>query len=450
MNKIAQRRGVFNKMREMINAPVGGAAEKFFNPQFSRVMEKLRQVDADARSIVAGKPLEGGDPGADPVAFKDLIKSAKSNLNKREYMTAFADLSRFHRRFSNLLKKLTEFDKEVNEIHHQFLVKDVGNEHLEELRGLKGRWASELASREQMIKEAGAITDFLKSWTSPRGRALRFYESRYENRVKPFRNGIANAIKEAERLLNKTLISLKQMATARAVRNPDQYAAGISVINNAYNTYNEGFKAFYNSEPVKQVMEKLLPAKNIDEKGLGQQDVPGTGIEVKVPSLNVPADQAVTIPSPNKTIEPEEGEVEFKSDQIAREMGLTPPRVPQEFARTSPPPQGESGTHSVAPGTMMGVAPPANPPANPPASGQVPEDAPTRKTLPYSGEPQKGASKQMPLILSHGQFYQTLESMSGEHPVILASFIRKYAQSIQANDPGTAVQLLQIAKSVRG
>jgi hypothetical protein len=451
MNKIAQRRSILNKLREKINAPLGGAAEQFFNPQFSGVMESMREIDSNARSIVSGKSIEDGDPGPDPIAFKDLLKSAKSNLNRREFMAAVADLSRFHKKLSLLLSEFAKFDSKLDEIHHQFLVKDVGDEHLDEIRGLKNRWSSDRQRETQIIKEAGAIADFLKSWSDPRGRALRFYDKRYGNEklIKNLRGGLTNGIRDGERLLSKILASLGEMATARATRNPDKYSDGIRKIKTAFTVYDTSFKTFYN-EAVKPVADKLVPEKIPTTEEAGAEEIaPDT--EPKVPSypplpsggvssgplsgMLFPSSNRGTGDTPTPSSIPQDRPNEFGND-IEEYMNklhnpvAVPPSAPPGVA-------GATGPQLKVNPTMIGVAPAANPPKN--------------ETIGYGpGMTAPPASAPHIPVLAHKNFYASLESMSGEHPQILANYISKYAKSIQGTDPTTAIKLLQIAKSVRG
>ena len=104
MQKTAQRksgkRSILNKIREMTNVS-GIAAEKFFNPEFERVMDSLRQADNKIRAVVSGQDIEGEDPGDDYMSLKDLYKSAKSNFSRREYMTSVAFLGRFHKKVND-------------------------------------------------------------------------------------------------------------------------------------------------------------------------------------------------------------------------------------------------------------------------------------------------------------------------------------------------------------
>src|ERR1017187_3723765 len=205
MDKIAQKRNIFNKIREMTNVS-GIAAEKFFNPQFEEVMDSLRTVDSNIRSIVSGKQLEGGDPGPDTTSMKQLLHSAKSNLNRREFMTAVALLGRFHKKLNEIRTEIGNLNTKVDAVHHQFLFQDLGDEHKEELESLRNRWAAERA--EALRKEPGirdsAIGDFFHNLTSDRGRALSFYEKRYPKQVGKLKKDTNNLLARSEAIDRKS------------------------------------------------------------------------------------------------------------------------------------------------------------------------------------------------------------------------------------------------------
>src|ERR1700677_4593204 len=142
MQKTAQKRSVINKLREMTNVS-GLAAENFFNPQFKEVMENLREIDANIRAIATGQEIDGADPDpgntGDSRSLKDLLKSAKSNFNRREYMTAVAELGNFHKKFFDINQQIGKLHNKVNEVHHQFLFQDLDEDRKKQLHDLKNR-----------------------------------------------------------------------------------------------------------------------------------------------------------------------------------------------------------------------------------------------------------------------------------------------------------------------
>jgi hypothetical protein len=89
---------------------------------------------------------------------------------------------------------------------------------------------------------------------------------------------------------------------------------------------------------------------------------------------------------------------------------------------------------------MAGVAPPANPP---PTSGVPPTRMSPQEMRSFEAE--HGVTSE-----AHQKFYHALETLSGESPLLLASFISKYARKIQETDPATSIKLLQIVKRIKG
>jgi hypothetical protein len=454
MDKIAQRRGILNKLREMTNIS-GIAAEKFFNPQFEEVMDSLRTRDSNIRSIVSGKQLEGGDPGVDTTSMKQLLHSAKSNLNRREFMTAVALLGRFHKKLNEIRTEINELNTKVDAVHHQFLFQDLGDEHKQELESLRNRWAAERA--EALRKEAGirdsAIGDFFHNLTSDRGRALAFYEKRYPKQVGKLKKDTNTLLARSEALLGQILSSLKEMATARATRNVDSYVRAAEKMKRVFEGYDRNFQNYYN-ENVKGFLEKtelMAPTKKVPEKGLGNQ-------EVGAPE----AEEGASSSAPTAPGAGEESATPFDlinqkapSTQVSPRTQVVPPGGPSGGPET--PTEYPAEPFGMAPSFTPGVIPPA-----PRVPTNVGPNVPQRDTLPVGAPPEMeerhstmpppppsvAQPRALPPMLSHSQFYASLEALSGESPLILATIIRKYAKSIQSTDPATAIQLLKIASNI--
>ena len=461
MQKTAQKRSVLNRLREMSNVS-GIAAENFFNPQFKEVMENLRAIDANIRSITTGQQIEGADPDpgntGDTHSLKDLLKSSKSNFNRREYMTSVAELGRFHKKFADIVRQINNLHNKVNEVHHQFLFQDLDEDRKNQLQDLKNRWAAE--ERAALIKEA-SIMDFFYNIGTKRGRALAFYEKRYPKEVGRLKKETSNLLAKSESMLAQLLSSLKEMAGARAIRNVDKYMTAASKIAKSYENYDNLFKDYYNTN-IKGFLEKIelvAPTKKVDDKGLGKteistKEVPDLELAPKSTVIKAPGSEWVK-PS-NPTVPPEEfGHVSIPptSTDYSNPSIPGPPPMPTNIGvipNTLPPSDTKpdlgppSGMESNPPvgKTMMGVAPQAQPPRQTmmgvvPSSQTEPSPPPVlRPTLPQAS--------------AHTNFMESLESMANEDPRILSSYIKKYAQSIQEQSPEVAIKLFQVAKSIRG
>src|SRR5690606_17601234 len=110
-----------------------------------------------------------------------------------------AELGRFHKKIFDVVEEIKSVDLAVDKVHHEFLFKELGDSHKEQLRSLRERFKP--ASVEHyFIKEAG-IMDFFKNF-SRRGRALRAWEKRYPKLAGEFRNKTSSMLIKSENLLN--------------------------------------------------------------------------------------------------------------------------------------------------------------------------------------------------------------------------------------------------------
>lgn len=412
----------------------GIAAEKFFNPEFQRVMESLREKDNTIRSIIAGKEIDGGDPGPDPISLKEVLKAAKSGFNRREYMTAVANLGKFHKKLSDVAQIINHLILDVDKVHHEFLFKDLDEEHKKQLLDLKSRLASQ--QKEALVKEA-SIMDFFYNIGTKRGRALAAWEKRYPKQIGKLKKDTANLLVRSEGTLGQVLESLKEMAGARAVRNVDNYIKATDKIVKSYQNYHKLFQDYYNSN-IKGFLEKvelISPTENVpDAKQLGKQDIPA--------DTTPPSDNRPTIPAGPPT----GMEAGKKTMDIPTVMG---PPIPTTV--TEPPSSPYSPT-ALAPGKGPSIpGPPGAPTGLPAGSDTIPSPPPS--FAPESEEeayPSDQLAQKMWGKKSHQKFLSSLESFSGESPIILAAYIKKYAQLIKSTDFETSIELLKIAKSIRG
>ena len=393
----------------------GIAAEKFFNPEFKKVMESLRVKDDTIRSITSGETIGDGDPGSDPVSLKSLIKSINSNFNRREYMSAIADLGRFHKKVFDITQIIEELKLDIDAVHHEFLFKDLGDDQKKYLHEMKNRFA--FLQNTKLIKEAG-VMDFFYNIGTKRGRALAAWEKRYPKQVAKLKKDTANLLNKSESLQSVILSALKEMASARSSRNVDNYTKSVEKITKAYANYDKIFREFYISN-VKGFLEKIElvapTAKVPDAKELGKQEVPVT---VNDPSL--------TLHEPVPKTDPMIG-----SPLIDQHVSPYSPTLLSPVNQPSLP-QEVSNELAGAPDTE-----PSPPPNMPPPSTEE-EFKSDRLAKEYWGR------------TAHDNFVKSLESLSQENPIILASFIAKYAKSISNSDPVVANNLLKLAKNIRG
>lgn len=467
MDKTAQKRGPLTKLRENVFNPTGIAAEKFFNPEFKKVLKDLREKDDQIRAIVTGEKIGDAEAPSDPTPMKALLKSAKSNFNRREYMSAIAELGRFHKKIFDIVQIINKLNANVDEVHHEFLYKDLSDESKQHLQDLKTRFAE--AQQNALIKEA-SIMDFFYNIGTKRGRALALWEKRYPKKTAKLKSDTTKLLDKSESLFDGVLSALKQMASARSVRNVDEYVKAAGKISAGYAVYDKGFKVYYD-ENVKGLLADISlisPTKSTtDSTELGNKDVP-----VEKETHKIKTDFGPDIETGISVAPPKAKGPEFLSMPPAptlNDPGTVKPKtpfqapLPQAFEKPVAPAPGPSSAfaptmHSPSDGAV-GV--PAIPKAAPvptdltmPLSAAPPTDPSPAPSFTPSEPPTEQRSKSEQIAKEYGwahvNFLETLESLSGEHPAILAGVISKYANKIKAKDPKTAIKLLNVVKRIRG
>jgi hypothetical protein len=426
MQKIAQRRGFLNKLREKVDIS-GRATEKYFNPEFKEIMDRLRAMDDKIRSIASGTKFGEADAPDDPASLKALLKSSNSNANKREYMKAVSDLGRFHKKIIEIVNLISSFKHNVDAAHEKFLFNDLDDESKKHLQSFRDRWTPKAASSQTyLVKESGILDFFTESdWGKAleRRRALSSWEKRYPNKIKELKNDTNAIINESSKMLGILLNTLEHMDKARSTRNPESYILHSNKILDAFKKYDDGEKGFkkYYDKNIRGFLEKqdfFAPTKT-DVSGEKAQEL---GNQEVTPTMSMHGENP-----------PE----------------MTVPLAPHPLPATPPP----------APLPAPGKVPVIPPSAAPPSIEEAPTDPAPTPDMPQSPAPAspKMTPEEMRRFeaqhgfgaVSHYRFYQSLEKMADESPAILSSYIAKYAKSIQASDPITAVHLFQVVKSIR-
>ncbi|HEY5268023.1 MAG TPA: hypothetical protein VII94_02720 [Candidatus Saccharimonadales bacterium] len=381
------KRNPFNQLREKLNAP-SKALEGYFTPELNRVMENLVEIDDQIRSELSGTKVgDHGDTPSDNFSAKDLLKNARTNFNQREYIMGVSELGRFHKKMANVVTLLNKLDLEVNLIHSKFLFEGVDEDKIKELRQYMGA-----NSKYKLVKEAG-IMDFFHNTFSTRGRSLAAWEKKYPKETKAIRDGGPKLVESAFNLLAITISALKEMATARAVRRPDDYINAAAKIKSEYAKFDsgpKGFRAYY-----KDAIAPFMAIKDQIENG---KTPPATEVGGAVPVTTV----------------------------------VTPAQAPEVSIPIHEQPMEDNRELAESPTVNIG-------------GGATPAP-PKHDTIP---DPNTKPKKADDGVFAHRKFYESLEAMSQEDPCILAKFISKYASSIQSKDTETAIKLFALVKQIK-
>lgn len=453
MQKTSQRRGILNKIRETVDVP-GRLTEKYFNPEFKDIMDKLRILDDNVRSITIGAKYGDSDAPTDPISLKALLKLAKSNAGKREYMKSVAQLGRFHKKIFDIVTLLTKFNYSVDAAHEKFLFNDLDDESKSHLQSFKNRWAPKAASyKYDLISKAGLLDMFTETELGKafeRRRALSSWEKRYPSKVKDLKLDTIAIINESEKLLGVLLASLSQMDTARAARNPENYMKISNKIIDAFKKYDDGDKGFKNfyEKNVKGFLEKqefFAPTK-IDNSNkpqeLGNQNI---SFELDLPKKQNPS----TVDDPNILNEPptNRSNTVFQSPMnVSVPISNGPVSGDGKTEPNPVPPQHNPGETISTDNPQMNLNfEKANPVMNPgyPVSNlrkQTPEELQHMEEFNKKHDPNTA--------VAHQDFYESLQRLANDAPQLMGPYIKKYAKYIQSKDLNTAIELFKLAKSI--
>lgn len=481
LNKQAQRRKkLLEKLTEksdMNSADVG----KFFSPELKRVMGLLKDADDSIRSILSGEKVGTAPSPDDKVSLKDLLKSAKSNFNRREYMASAAELGRFHKKMFDAVKIINTFDLGVNRIHHDFLFQGLNSKQKENIQKLRSHMSTkaEIANF-YFIKEAG-IMDFFYNLGTQRGRALAAWEKKYPKVAQELKNGLENLLDKAESTLAITLSSLKDMVNFRKNQSIDEYVDTAKEIVKTFNKFDDGkdgFKSFYSSV-IKPYLDKQDEYEKLEIKPtlpVGDENSPEVLIDQVLPPSTPKAPDTIPTPPNSDMLKNllQENRSGISSAPITPVLpvnhfttNVSPNGLTLPIHQTRTLPIAHQNTNQPRTQTIPYLGQP--PQVAIPPNGKIPSfpsEAPDTKpssTIPISssdilpdttpspsGEKTNFKSDQLAKEMwgKNSHFINSLQSLSQESPQILGKYISKYAKSIQSNNQELAVELFNLVKRI--
>jgi hypothetical protein len=410
MDKTAQTRSITNKIREKLNVPKS-YLERFFQPELKQAMDKIVQVDDIIRAELTGTKIGKALP-SEKISAKDLVKSSRSHFNRREFMQGVTDLAQFRKKLITVVQTIKSIDigsfgLDFEKIHHKYLFDEFPEKSLQQLKQ-NVQLKAELLS-EELVKEAG-IFDVVHNVATSKGRALSAWEKQNQKITEKLRKGGLKVIDTAQDTLSKIISELKSMARLRAVRNPHEYVKTANNIVSHFGVFDTAFTTYYNTivDPFVKKHEAFVAAEKAKQDAeLARQTAP----TIQSPMAQMPGAMRRPMPFPPANVPPMRG------------SGLT--ALPPQFT------------------AELDLPPVAKPTPSVEQEPIIPHEEVPKTVIDYVNE--LNARKK-----SYSDFMESLQTFSNEGPNFLASYILKYAKSIQDDDFETAVKLFNIVKQIRG
>jgi hypothetical protein len=393
MDKLAQERGLLNKLREKSN--ITGKILESLNPEFQSMMERLRTADEKIRAHAEN--------------LKANVRSAKSLVRRRDYLAAAVNVSAFHERCRYIAAELEKFKNSVDMKHYKFLLDQFDDEQKEQLFGYdptkeiqldETNQANDVVITAALKKRAGLsdwwfkmtdpLADVAHNLTNERGVAMRALEKRFSIAfLKDLKKGSIEMVEKTERFLQFLLATFKRLATALAKRNVDQYIRFSQDFIKKFAMYHKFFVDYYQKSiaPLKQQHEKLLE----EQRKL------------------------------------EEDKSRKLEEDAARKKEISPITEPTPFGG--------------APGGSFPKAPEPQAP-----TGELKSFAPGEEKLTYEPEEEPFNLTQKK---SHKDFIGRIEILSKKNdPGLLAREILNYSAKIEDESPEESLKLLSIAEGI--
>jgi len=266
MDKNAQNRSLLNKLREHAN--ITGKILEGINPKFHKMMEDLRATDEKVRGY------------AEPA--KELVKSARSLINRRDYLSAATNMSMFHERCRYIAAELERFISAIDKDSYEVLLNQFDEEQKERIFGYDPNkavnlnevsFADDLEVLASLEKKAG-LADWWHNLTNERAVAMKALEKRFSiSFLKDLKKNSETMFNESLKFLQFLLLTFKKLATALAKRKPSQYIDTAKEFGKRFANYHNAFVKFYdkNITPLKEQHQKMLDEKKQQEEQRADQ-----------------------------------------------------------------------------------------------------------------------------------------------------------------------------------
>lgn len=260
MDKIAQERGLLNKLRE--KADISGRILESLNSEFAAMMDKLRSTDERIRSHAQN--------------VKGNVRAAKSLVARRDYLSAATNISAFHEKCRIISAELQKFINSVDLKHYKFLLDQFDDEQKQQLFGYNPEQEIKLEDEEtafvdDAVLEKNAawfnstdpLADLASNLTSSRSQAMRALEKRFSiSFLKDLKSNTNVMVIKSQHFLQALLTIFKRLATALAKRNINEYIQAAKIFISKFAVYHQLFVKYYEKSilPLKQQHEKVLQA----------------------------------------------------------------------------------------------------------------------------------------------------------------------------------------------
>lgn len=255
MEKKSQDRSIWNKyITEPLNETFSDRAKKFVSPKYEDTLNELIQTDDSIRE--------------EAVELKSLIKSARSNFSRREYILCVVDLGKFHEHLDNIINTLKEFRNHLTGEHEEFLFEGLEPDQLEYLsENLHNRF-----TKNPKLNRLAEKTENFTIIAQDRSKGLKLLEKGFGKDLKDFKKATESLLNKSEGIFTKFISAFRNLDRGRSKRDLSLYDVTASRLLKDYEVYNILFKSYYvkhilpfiNNQKQRKALEEAKMNEQID------------------------------------------------------------------------------------------------------------------------------------------------------------------------------------------
>lgn len=232
IDKIAQRRNLFQKFKEKVNVP-RALKEKILSESYGSQLEQLREVDDNVRDLA----LNG--TAANSQGLKADLKDAKQALKDRRYLDVVHYVGNINNKIGLMAHKID-------------VLKLKRDDNIDDFYGQSESFKSDRDYFQIAEQKTAGIFDYF----SDRARAARHLEKVYKNKLKKRYNDMQKLVNKTDILINSTINSLKEMGDHRASGNISDYIKASNKIEEVRKSFHAEFKTIYDTH-VKDMVARM-------------------------------------------------------------------------------------------------------------------------------------------------------------------------------------------------
>jgi hypothetical protein len=259
IEKEAQAKKLRHKARRGVN--LTGKALEALNSEYRKVVGDMNKLDEEIRR--------------DAENLKIIAGEARSLSRRRDYFAAASAVSQFHEKLKIINARLNNFSLDLKRNHQRFLLKNLSTLDAKRLMEYDPNKEVKFDENRQLVREAGAISDWWHNIFTQKGKAMRALENKFSTSfITDLKQATTDIVKQTEDMFAFMDEIFNELGWAWGARNVGEYSAISQKLSDRYRDYHRAYLAYHNKYvlPLQEERRKLEEEERQEaEKAKAQQ-----------------------------------------------------------------------------------------------------------------------------------------------------------------------------------